>query len=259
MLKATAFSKELNIHFKNEKVKLPEDYINKVQDYWNSLEKEGKMLFNGELFGIASIEEDENSLNLHVKKSDYAHYLYSYKEKENIECNIQVAYTVSVVESSDDYYVMGVMSEATSSPLELQFAGGALHVEYLSEGGKVDVDDNMKSELFEELGIDADCNERVRAVEPYLLIGDKETLRIAIAHRIIMKETKEQIKETFDKYKKELVEKGEMLEICDLKFLKKDKKIVQEFLERDNQKRNDALERVLQIFAYDEDVHKNFL
>lgn len=97
-MRLTSFSMQINIKFDDNDLALTSDYKIKVQEHWDSLEKDGKILFNGPLYAIVHMDETEKELNIIVQKTSYAYYLYVKMLDNNANHNLQIMYTSALVE-----------------------------------------------------------------------------------------------------------------------------------------------------------------
>jgi hypothetical protein len=69
-------SKKLCVRLGQGQVILPKDIQEKVDAYWDELLNNGKNYKRGEVFTVVEKKETDNTINILVKKTDYAHYLY---------------------------------------------------------------------------------------------------------------------------------------------------------------------------------------
>ena len=56
---------------------LPKDIEEGVQVYWNELTAKYPVMFNGALYSVINMENDDGTVTITCEPSDYAHYKYS--------------------------------------------------------------------------------------------------------------------------------------------------------------------------------------
>ena len=178
----TVISKFNNIKviYTTEKRVLPSAYREAVNRHWQNLLNSGKRFFNGELFTIRNIESSENGINIYVSLTDYAHFLYTIHKNNYEDNDCRVIYTSVLIETSDNKYAVGEMNEGTAFPFKLQFIGGGIDKGDIN-GNIIDLEHNIRKEIFEELGIDVDDKTVVKSFKPlYLKSGGQSNFLSAI-------------------------------------------------------------------------------
>ena len=204
-----------------------------IKKFWNEAIIENPNLFNGENHSVESVDEKEEYIEMKVAKTNYATYLYN--ERIGIpDKNFRIIHIWSgiLLETTDDYFVIGEMCDTTSIPKCLQIPGGGTSDEDISDG-ELDIIFNLKRELKEELNLNLDhiqyemkyleCPTEKRSVYGFIATGKLDM-------------SKEELNIYFENYKKYLKENDLELEFSRLIFLNKSKAI-QELDKLDNPKR----------------------
>lgn len=211
-------TKPIILKYENRTLNLPIEIKEDVEKFWNSLIKENPNLFNGENHCVESLTEKKDYIEMKVVKTNYATYLYSERiGLPNKTFKIIHIWSGILLETKDEYYVIGEMDDTTSVPKCLQLPGGGTSDEDIKDN-ILDIDLNLKRELKEELNLDLDdinyemkyleCPSEKRSVYGFLAIG-----------KIDM--TKEQLNKYFEDYKN-YIEKNKLeQEFSKLVFLNK--------------------------------------
>lgn len=140
------------INFDGSKVSLPVKLKHEIKENWNKLFDSGKRFTNNELFTIDSMNVKNSELIINAKKTLYDHYLYSVSQNfigkyicRSIAANVLIL-------TSDDFYVLAVMSSKTSLPNKIKFIGGSLSEDDLTQN-ILDPLKCTKRETYEEIGL----------------------------------------------------------------------------------------------------------
>ena len=67
--------KKIEVIFVNEKISLPHNIQEQIDNYWLKLLNDGKTLSRGDSFAISAIETGKSKLKIELKLTDYAHYM----------------------------------------------------------------------------------------------------------------------------------------------------------------------------------------
>lgn len=213
--------KAVNIIVKDEQVKLPESLRRKILENFENMRKSGANIWNGNLLCVSDVDIGSSTVNLICKRSDYAHYLYG----EHIGCPTEYeCRNLSAgcfLETIDGYYVIGELDDTTSYPSMLQTTGGGIDKKDIS-AGKIDVEQTIIREAFEELNINLnDSNTVLYNKLNYLFVsGENEQPGVQIFSRAQIKMTSREMEEYFQEYNKYLRANGLEIEFKKLHFLK---------------------------------------
>ena len=149
-------TKPIIIKYAERETKLSKDIKEKIEIFWKKAVEENPNLYNGPDYTIEKIEENENEIKMIATKTNYAHYLYDervgIKDKE-YKCN--VPWGGIILETKDNYLVLGEMDEKTSVPHCLQIPGGGIDKKDICNG-IINVSQTIKRELAEEIKLNLD-------------------------------------------------------------------------------------------------------
>lgn len=236
----------INAIIKYEKVKLPEELVLKINDFWKKAVKETPKLWNGELLCVNEFVEDEKNKKIDIicRKSNYAHYLYN--ERIGIERKYSCSSLIAgcIFETSDGYYVVGALGKDTSYPGCLQVSGGSADNDDIV-GEKIDILSTIVRESKEEININLNDKKLVDSWKIKYIDMPEEELK-PHTYIIFAKAKLKMTKNEMDKYYKdylEFLEKNNLeIEFEKLYFINKNK-ITEDLNKLDNPKRG-YLEKV---------------
>ena len=236
----------IKVIYDKSKIVLPEEFKKAIEENWNLLMKQGKKFFRGEVYTISKIESIYNNLIIHLNLSDYAHYIYVIYNKHQKELSCRVVYTSALVETIDGQFVFGEMANHTSTPKRLQCSGGGIeHIDI--KGNIVDLNNNIKRELFEEIGID--INDKCIILESfpkYMKSGGLDNF-ISIIFKISLSIDKKKLQSIYKTHRNSLLSKGVFPEFESLVFIPSNSSSVKSFLRNDRRQRADYLNNLLEI------------
>ncbi|MFE1245281.1 hypothetical protein ACFW35_14215 [Fictibacillus sp. NPDC058756] len=164
----TYVTKPLSVKLDEIPVELPEPFQDKVENFWSEINKDNRFT-RGEVFHVNTVEESQYFLNVILKRSDYAYYLYSVRNKQIEMERCRVIYSAGLVETADSFFVFGEMGKNTAYPGRLQCVGGGLSVHDLQDS-VFNLEKSLLRELHEELGI-IDNNDVKECGVKYLKTG----------------------------------------------------------------------------------------
>ena len=205
----------INAIIKYEKVKLPEELVLKINDFWKKAVKETPKLWNGELLCVNEFVEDEKNKKIDIicRKSNYAHYLYN--ERIGIERKYSCSSLIAgcIFETSDGYYVVGALGKNTSYPGCLQVPGGSADNDDIS-GEKINILRTIVRETKEEVNIDLNDKSMVDSWKVKYIDMPREELK-PCTYIILAKANLKMSKDEFDEYYNDYLEylKNNNLEI----------------------------------------------
>ena len=231
---------------KNEKIKLPDDLVRKINSFWKTAIKETPSLWNGELLCVNEFVEDEKNKKIDIicRKSNYAHYLYN--ERIGIERKYSCSSLIAgcIFETSDGYYVVGALGKDTSYPGCLQVSGGSADNDDIV-GEKIDILSTIVRESKEEININLNDKKLVDSWKIKYIDMPEEELK-PHTYIIFAKAKLKMTKDEMDKYYKdylEFLEKNNLeIEFEKLYYISKNK-ITEDLNKLENPKRG-YLEKV---------------
>ena len=149
-------SKPIIIKYEERETKLSKELKEKIEEFWKKAVEENPNLYNGTDYTIEKIEENKNEIKMIATRTNYAHYLYDervgIKEKE-YKCN--VPWGGIILETKDNYLVLGEMDKTTSVPYCLQIPGGGIDKKDIYKG-IININQTIKRELKEEINLNLD-------------------------------------------------------------------------------------------------------
>lgn len=243
--------KELIVQFLDEKLRLPEDIENEINDYFKQLKAQGLNIWNGEIVCVSDYQIDGKITKVTCKKSNYAHYLYA--EKIGIEPQYQCKNISAgcILETVDGFYVIGELGNKTSFPGMLQTTGGNIDIKQDIQNGKIDLMNTIDREAKEELNIDLDDPNLVdNHVLTYMYEEETDKQRgIRILSKAKIKMTSTELKAYFEEYNAYLMKNNLELEFDKLLFIPKDRA-----MEELNKYNNPKREYMMEILKYESNL-----
>ena len=231
--------KGLNIKIKIEdkQIELPKELKIKIEEFWKQCKFENSNLWNGELMYVDEYKTEGNSIVINCKKSNYAHYLYDERIglSKKYACNSLVA--GCLLETSDNYYIVGELASDTSFPHCMQISGGNADKNDIKDG-KIDIFNTIIRECKEELNIDLEDKKIIEYFQlKYMTFPNESVHTYIIFAKGKLNMTRVQMQEYYEQYLKYLKENKLEVEFERIHFIKKDR--VQEELKNfKNPKRN---------------------
>ena len=146
-------TKPIILKYEDRMIKMPPKIEENIKKFWNEAIIENPNLFNGENHSVESVDEKEDYIEMKVAKTNYATYLYN--ERIGIpdkKFRIIHIWSGILLETKDDYFIIGEMCDTTSIPKCLQIPGGGTSDEDIRDGN-LDINFNLKRELKEELNL----------------------------------------------------------------------------------------------------------
>lgn len=143
----------INISFVEEKVILPKEIETNIDTFWQQQKLENPKLWNGALLCGDDFYMYNDLITLTCKRTSYSHHLYDERIglPDKYACrNLVVG---CLLETSDNFYVVGEMSEFSSFPCGLQIIGGNVDDNDINNG-KINIFNAIQRECREEVNID---------------------------------------------------------------------------------------------------------
>lgn len=226
-------SKPIILKYEDREISLPNEIIENIKLFWEQLIQENPKLFNGENHCVEGIIEKEDHIEMKVVKTNYATYLYNERiGMPDKKLNIIHLWSGILLETKDNYLVIGEMDDTTSVPKCLQIPGGGTSNEDIKDG-ILEMDLNLQRELKEELNLDLnaikyemkylECPSKERSVYGFLAIGKLDMI-------------KENLRKHFENYKQYNKQNNLEQEFSRLVFLHKNTAL-EELDKLDNPKR----------------------
>lgn len=226
-------TKPIILKYENRLLNVPEETKENIKRFWDKLVTENPNLFNGENHCVENIIEHDGFIEMKAVRTNYATYMYSEKVGlPNKDFKIIHLWSGILLETKDNYYVIGEMGENTVVPGWLQIPGGGTSDEDIN-GDKLDISANLKRELKEELNLDlSNIPYEMKYLETP---SDKRSVYGFIAiGKLGMK--KDELNKHFEEYKDYIYKNNLEQEFSKLVFLSKDNTL-KELDKLDNPKR----------------------
>lgn len=233
MSKIERINKPIILKFEDREINLPIKLKHSIDEFWTEATKKNQNLYNGQDYVVETVKENNEKIEMIVIKSNYAHYLYDerigIKEKE-YKCN--VPWGGIILETKDNYLVLGEMDKTTSVPYFLQIPGGGIDKKDIYEG-IININQTIKRELKEEINLNLeDIDYKIKYIE----VPDKARHAYGFIAIGKLVKTKEELQKHFEEYKKFLIQNNLEIEFNKLVFLDKNNAI-KEFDRLENPKR----------------------
>lgn len=230
--------KDLTIKYYNEYLNLPKEIQTKIDMKWKEVKKDNPMLWDGDIFCVQDIRNTDKGIKIICKKSKYSHYLYQERVglPQEYECrNISAG---TLIETSDEYFVIGELAQKTSFPGVLQVPGGNIDNKDI-KNGEIILLNTIIRETKEEIDIDLNDKNMVTKYKVIFFYNADEGIQPGLQVFATAKLTINRIdmENHFNKYYKMLEQTGREIELKKLHFLNKHK-CIDEIEQLNNPKRN---------------------
>lgn len=244
----------IKVNIEEEQFELPEEIRIKIEKFWNQCKSETPDLWNGELMCVGECKMEGNQIIITCKKSNYAHYLYDERiglPKEHA-CSSLVA--GCLLETSDNYYIVGELADNTSFPHCMQISGGSADNDDIKDG-RIDIFNTIIRECQEELNISLQDKKQVEHFEiKYLCLPSEAVHTYILFAKGKLNMTKVQMQEYYEQYLKYLKENNLEVEFSRIHFIKKGE-TTEELEKFKNPKRN-YLKSLLEIDSKEKEIEQ---
>lgn len=238
----------IKIKFKDEILELPKDIKEKINNFWEQSKKDNPSLFNGELICVSEYKEANNLIEITCERTFYSHHLYDERVGLPKEYGCHNLVVGCLLETSDNYYVVGEMASNTSVPNCLQIPGGNVDNTDIKEE-RVDILNALIRECKEEVNINLEDKNIVESFKlKYISLPNEISNAYLIITKGNLKMTKKEMIEYYKEYLKYLKDNNLEIEFSNLHFINK-KKAREELNKLNNPKRS-YLEELLGIDSY---------
>lgn len=249
--KIVKVKKPVRLELSKDKFSLPSEIQAKVDAYWQELVKKRPFFKRGSAFSVFDICEKEDATEFRLALSDYAHYMYTREVGLPEELAFNNMHTACVIETADENLVFGLTGKNTAKAGIWQCVGGGLDQDDV-EGCEINLEHNIKKELQEEVGIDADDEKIASELKlKYLKYGHHgNSSFVAAIFYLKLKLSEKEFCARYEEFKKRFQEKGQVPEIQKLLCLPKKKATILEFLQNSKQSSLDIyMEALLEELA----------
>lgn len=238
----------IKIKFKDEILELPKDIKEKINNFWEQSKKDNPSLFNGELICVSEYKEANNLIEITCERTFYSHHLYDERVGLPKEYGCHNLVVGCLLETSDNYYVVGEMASNTSVPNCLQIPGGNVDNTDIKEE-RVDILNALIRECKEEVNINLEDKNIVESFKlKYISLPNEISNAYLIITKGNLKMTKKEMIEYYKEYLKYLKDNNLEIEFSNLHFINKKK--AREELDKLNNPKRSYLEELLGIDSY---------
>ena len=241
---------KIKAYIEDEKLNLPKEIQIKIDEFWKKATKETPNLWNGELMCVEKCVKENNEIIITCKKTNYSHYLYDERIvlPKEYACSSLVA--SCLLETSDNYYIVGELAENTSFPHCMQISGGSADNDDI-KNNQIDIQNTIIRECKEELNIDLQDKKQVENFEiKYIYLPNDKIHTYILFAKGKLKMTKDEMNDYYELYFKYLKENNLEIEFGKIHFIKKGK--TTEELEKLKNPKRDYLESLLEIDSNNE-------
>lgn len=238
----------IKIEFKDEILELPKDIKEKINNFWNQSKNENPSLFNSELICVSGYKEVNSLIEITCKRTHYSHHLYDERVGLPKEYGCHNLVVGCLLETNDNYYVIGEMARNTSVPNCLQIPGGNVDNTDIKEE-RVDIFNALIRECKEEVNINLEDKNVVESFKlKYISLPNEITNAYLIIAKSKLRMTKKEMIEYYKEYLTYLKDNNLEIEFASLHFINKKK--VKEELDRLKNPKRSYLEELLEIDSY---------
>lgn len=238
----------IKIKFKDEILELPKDIKEKINNFWEQSKKDNPSLFNGELICVSGYKEVNSLIEITCKRTHYSHHLYDERVGLPKEYGCYNLVVGCLLETNDNYYVIGEMARNTSVPNCLQIPGGNVDNTDIKEE-RVDIFNALIRECKEEVNINLEDKNVVESFKlKYISLPNEITNAYLIIAKSKLRMTKKEMIEYYKEYLTYLKDNNLEIEFASLHFINKRK--VKEELDRLKNPKRSYLEELLEIDSY---------
>ena len=212
-------NKEIRVILKDEKIELPKELRRKIDENFENIKKSGANIWNGEVLCVAKIDITDKMVEIICKKSDYSHYLYGERIGLQEEYCCRNLSAGALVETLDNYYVVGELDKKASYPEVLQVTGGNIDKKDI-QNNNINIVQTIKREALEELNINLS---NIGNEIAYMYVSEKdEQPGVQIFSKAHINMTAKEMEKYFEEYNEYLRKNDLEVEFGKIHLLKKE-------------------------------------
>lgn len=239
----------INIKFENQQLDLPDKIKKEINDFWNQCKLENPSLWNGKLLCVSDYKKNNKKMMITCQITDYNHHLFDERIGLSSEYGCYNLVAGCLLETNDNYYVIGEMASNTSFPNGLQIPGGNVDKNDI-QNNNIDIVNTLLREVKEEINIDLYDNSQVKSFQiKYISLPSESSHAYLLIAKAKLNMTKEEMQNHYEKYLSFLQKNNFEIEFEKIHFIKKDLAIRQ-LNKFQNQKRS-YLKELLELDSKD--------
>lgn len=239
-------TKNFSVRFNRRRVVLTEVMRAKVDRYWQQLTRGGKQYTRGVVFAMAEKRETKRSIEVVVKETDYAHYLYDQCMGKPGHHGVRVIHTAALVVARDQHIIFGEMGNHTAQAGMLQLCGGGIDCDDL-RGDRVDLDHNIAKELQEEFGIDTTDPAQVARCERAFLKEGGPNGKLTVIYRVTLADTAAAFLARYQSFVNTLVKRGETPEFTNIIVLAQNENAIVQFFKANEEQCDEYMKPLFDV------------
>lgn len=236
---------KIKVVVENKRIELPEEIQTEIDKHWEQAQKENPNIWNGEITCVADCSISEQEIIITCKKSNYAHYLYDERIGLSEKYGCSNLSAGCLIETSDNYYIVGELAENTSYPGCMQISGGNADNSDI-KNGEIEISNTIIRECKEELNIDLlDCEQVEQYEIKYVGLPTAKMHTYLVLAKGKIKLDSVEMKKHYEKYLDYLKQNNLEIEFGQIHFIKKGE--TNEYLEALGNPKRDYLKELLEI------------
>lgn len=212
MISIKQVSKPIIVRYNQTQMTLTTQEKAAIQTNWNIINKDS-IFFNGEIYSLVDTEETDDEILFVMNKTDFSHYMYS--DKHDMGKNrCRIVYTDSILITSDNKLILGVMNTTTASPNLIQCVGGNIDDNDLV-GNEFDLKASIIREVEEEIGLHLTKEEHTTT----LIKTDSDLKYTGVMFYVRLSESANNIRKIFNAHTTKIKKQGLIPELQDIILL----------------------------------------
>jgi 8-oxo-dGTP pyrophosphatase MutT (NUDIX family) len=147
------FTVAISVATSLDPVKVPEDVEQLVNENWNFCKTRNNRIFDGPVFSLQELRVSPDAVQMQLAKSSYKYVLFTHftEHPKRLETKLRAVGASAITVSNDGFVVVGKRAE------HLGVAAGLWHFVPAGNLDREDIEDLVKCELQEELGMDPEA------------------------------------------------------------------------------------------------------
>lgn len=233
---------EITVRYSGDLLPQPDNVKHAVAECWKDFTKvQGKTWSNGEILTIGQVNVTPTGIEYVMDLVDFAYLKASAVAKNPVVNAYHPCYVAgagAIVETADNYLVLGEMAPHTSWAGKIALVGGGITTQDVEpETGLVDLQGNVIRETKEEIGLDPEKGHFSEISQKYVTKAldenNKPIDHLTVYYHLKSTLDKKQLLEAFKENNAQIIDRGEKPELVKLYFLENNIEYIQSF-DREN-------------------------